>query len=60
MYTHLARVSGLMRMLKQVLFNCSVIIVNTAGVELNSAIVNNELKQQLRRKEKKHLRWRNM
>lgn len=34
--THLARVSGLMRMLKYVFFSCSVIISNTAGVKLKS------------------------
>lgn len=34
--THLARVSGLMRMLKYVFFNCSVIISKTAGVKLKS------------------------
>lgn len=34
--THLARVSGLMRMLKYVFFSCSVIISKTAGVKLKS------------------------
>ena len=34
--THLARVSGLIRILKYVFFSCSVIISKTAGVKLKS------------------------